>query len=89
MLPSNPPIKTLFEDKAFPFTVTDSPDQQIAVYPGITKREYFAALAMQAMVTRTSYAKDPGATGFAVIYADALIEALNSGKIKEGNTPEE
>lgn len=43
--------------------------------PGLTKREYFAAMAMQGIVTRQSYDPDDMAS-FAVDYADALIAQL-------------
>jgi hypothetical protein len=53
------------------------------VYPafgqGLTKREYFAAMAMQACVAQNYIAGV--AARDAVAYADALIEALNA---KEG-----
>jgi hypothetical protein len=51
---------------------------------GITIREYFAAMAMQAMIT--ACINDPEAeyvaTG-AVLYADTLIAALNEGQSNE------
>ncbi len=48
---------------------------------GVTKREYFAALAMQGMVSKDG-SMVPGydrskTAGMAVEYADALIAALN------------
>ncbi len=43
---------------------------------GLTKREYFAAMALQGLLTRTEY--NPGGTLIdAVILADKLIEQLN------------
>jgi hypothetical protein len=55
------------------------------VYPafgqGLTKREYFAAMAMQTMQGVVDLPNE--AAKEAVKYADALIEALNA---KEGET---
>lgn len=53
---------------------------------GLTKREYFAAIAMQGLLsTNGSYFPDSQNTGdltatASVKYADALIEALNKDK---------
>lgn len=45
---------------------------------GLTKREYFAAMAMQGILSNASRIKEENHwCKFAVIYADALIEALN------------
>lgn len=79
---SNRPI-CIPTDNAFPDPSGD--------YDGLTKREYFAAMAMQEMVTITC---DSFATGAddekararrvlvkeAVRFADALIAALNDGR---------
>ena len=49
---------------------------------GLTKREYFAALAMQALLSDSQlngYTPQQYAEG-AVEYADALIEELNKSK---------
>lgn len=42
------------DQPAYPVTeeTTDRIDAGIAIYTGLTKREYFAAMAMQALVTR-------------------------------------
>lgn len=51
---------------------------------GLTKREYFAAMAMQGLVSKDSgdtYGYEHAYTELAVGYADALIEELN----KEAN----
>lgn len=49
--------------------------------PGLTKREYFAAMAMQGMIGRDSYdagqATPQQRAHLAVIEADALIAELN------------
>jgi len=46
---------------------------------GLTKREYFAGLMLQGMIAANSYSqnKKEEVSTLAVIYADALIEALN------------
>jgi hypothetical protein len=45
---------------------------------GLTKREYFAVMAMQAVVTNSDYGESVSADAdIAVKYADALIDALN------------
>lgn len=52
-----------------------------ALLPGLTKREYFAAIAMQGLCTNASMDK-PFNTKMAgknaVVLADALIKALNA-----------
>jgi len=57
-------------------------DGSSTVIIGLTKREYFASLMMQAIVTRTT---DDGYDSCAlaeeaVDYADSLINALNADK---------
>ena len=45
---------------------------------GLTKREYFAAMAMQGILSNASGIKEPGHwTNWAVKYADDLIAELN------------
>jgi hypothetical protein len=62
-------MKTVGDDLAFPDAVGN----------GLTKREYFAAMALQGL---TEYTYKHAAEE-AVKHADALIEALNA---KEGET---
>lgn len=46
--------------------------------PGLTKREYFAVMAMQGMLANGEYSMSfDGEAKNAVFCADALIEALN------------
>ncbi len=72
---------------------TDGDDQAFATPPvfseafglaiqekGLSKREYFAAMAMQALVTRGVHSIKENAADQSVLYADALIEALNKEK---------
>lgn len=73
-------------DPAFGFAVQLA-DKSTFVSPGLTKREYFAAMAMQGLLTRVPK-RDGGQTdlgileltrisGESVIMADALIDELN------------
>lgn len=53
---------------------------QIFHQPGLTKREYFAAMAMQGIIANNHHGPDEyvkQAAREAVQYADALIEQLN------------
>lgn len=45
--------------------------------PGLTKREYFAALAMQSVINHEDRLTPEQISSNAVLLADALIEALN------------
>lgn len=58
---------------------SQSQDVYVEIQPGLTKREYFAAIAMQGiMASDTSHeVLNPNAASWAVDLADALIEALN------------
>jgi len=66
------------DEMAFPFRVNG------VDYGGVTKREYFAALAMQGLCandTSASYDKGPcnaAIVARSVVLADALIAALNA-----------
>jgi hypothetical protein len=72
---------------------TDPNDQAFATPPnfssefglcpqekGLSKREYFAAMAMQALVTRDVHSIREHAAHQSVLYADALIKELNKEK---------
>ena len=73
-------MKTEADSTAFPCERHDG-------FPGLTKREYFAAMAMQAIITKSPFMAEPQtfdvyqktAIG-ALDYADALIAALNEVK---------
>lgn len=52
-------------------------DKSTFVSPGLTKREYFAAMAMQNMAKIYREESADVVARAAVGYADALIEALN------------
>ena len=59
------------KDAAFPFPINHS---DICVIKGLSKREYFAAMAMQGLLANPNISC---VTSDAVLYADKLIEALN------------
>jgi hypothetical protein len=72
------------KDIAVPITGPDSPatgfDGPTWAYPGLTKREYFAGLAMQALIPTGSEGYHQEVVGrrarLAVHQADALLKAL-------------
>lgn len=69
------------ENSAFPLSINYFINgvEKMAVSPGLSKREYFAGLAMQSLLTQQNL--DKQSTGLipeaSVIIADLLIEALN------------
>lgn len=63
-------IKDIGEEPAFPI----DPQNQFANL-GLTKREYFAAMALQGFIYGR-YVNPKEAAEYAVKYADALLEAL-------------
>ena len=72
--------ETLKNDQAFPRPASHSPEFG-PVHPklGLTKREYFAAMAMQGMCANSDYTHNSQSAiaEWSVKQADALIEALN------------
>lgn len=58
------------------FGTSDEPIAYVE-FEGLTKREYFAGLAMQGLAARGAYIPTVNAAEAAVKMADALIEALN------------
>jgi hypothetical protein len=59
---------------------TDKHESRVHSMGGLTKREYFAAMAMQGIATKKGsqvFADMPGFGRDAVRLADALIDALN------------
>lgn len=64
-------------DRAFPHSWSDG--NTVYHQFGVTKREYFAAMAMQGLATKPVYGAVYIATE-AVRYADALIAELNKGE---------
>lgn len=72
----------VFPDMAFPIVVPAPGFQHYEM--GLTKREYFAACALQGVLTKEE-ARNTGVTYSefaldAVRFADALIKALNNGE---------
>lgn len=61
-----------------PHEVKNQKGETIFISQGLTKREYFAAMAMQGMASNC-YKDHPDQhiAEFSVLLADALIEALN------------
>ena len=59
------------------------PNKQVSSWKGLTKREYFAAMAMQGLLAdyESEYIEDY--SKYAVKLADALIEELNKTKTNE------
>ena len=75
--------ETKSSDPAFGFTSAFW-DNSTFVSPGLTKREYFAAMAMQGIASQFVDIYDDraetthiSAASISVLFADALIEALN------------
>jgi hypothetical protein len=66
--------KTRPEALAFPMSY---PSHVMYIHQGLTKREYFAAMAMQNMAKTYRMESADLVAKAAVAYADALIEALN------------
>ena len=63
------------QDSAFPANMNLGKQAQ-----GLTKRELFAAMAMQALVSRPILLEPRVVAIDSVTYADALIEQLNRGE---------
>jgi hypothetical protein len=68
------------KDAAFPQTVETS--EKIFHTKGLTKREYFAAMALQGILAdgMDIHLHEQGHAKKAVLYADALIKALNESQ---------
>lgn len=74
-------------DPAFPYAFEDPPtllpgggvtSTIINRFPGLTKREWFAGMAMQGIIVNLSAECRPASVASdALLYANALIEALN------------
>lgn len=71
--------RTSPEAPAYPVIITGAANPVLR-HDGLTKREYFAAAAMQGLVVFEGHSAEPAeAAKLAVQYADALIDALNEG----------
>lgn len=83
-------MKTEPNQPAFPVSeeTTDRIDQGIKIYSGISKREYFAAMAMQGLLASFTEKAAIGAWGSelelvaktATEVADAIMKVLNKTK---------
>jgi len=62
---------------AFPGTVLDGNGNQFDSFPGMSKREYFAIMAMQALLTKQNHGNTiEEIAKWSTRAADALINAL-------------
>jgi hypothetical protein len=71
-------MRTKAKGPAFPLISDDG----YIINAGLTKREYFAAMALQGLVTKNNNEYDYCVTS-AVKFADALIEELSKTKTNE------
>ena len=68
-------IQDKIKDAAFPLTVSENDEY---VVRGLTKREYFAAMALQGLLSQSQFLiNSEKFAKFGVEAADALIEELN------------
>jgi hypothetical protein len=50
---------------------------------GLTKREYFAVMALQGLLANSNIQLDGASANTAILFADALIEELSKTKTNE------
>jgi hypothetical protein len=66
------------DDYTFPGTIDEHiADAPVLTIGGLTKREYFAAMALSVLVYHERPIDFKGCSEIAVTFADELIEALN------------
>lgn len=70
-------------EQAFPRAGFDGPDCREESINGLTKREYFAAMAMQGMLSNKNIVIDKRLGEAAVAAAENLLLALSENKGKE------
>lgn len=72
-------MQTLASDPANAFSKEchDEDGKYIENFPGLSKREYFAAMAMQGIISRVGVYDNKENAAAAVEAADELIKALN------------
>jgi hypothetical protein len=63
------------DEPAFPISISNDPEDYVA-FPGLTKREYFAGLALQGFLAFDCNSPPREAASEAVNYADELLAAL-------------
>lgn len=76
-------MKTNGKDLVYPLSTEELSDRfydGVELQVGLTKREYFAALALQGLCANPEYIhwSDEKVSGMAIGEADRLIEALNT-----------
>jgi hypothetical protein len=59
------------------------PNIQVPSLKGLTKREYFAAMALQGLLANSNIQLDGASANTAILFADALIEELSKTKTNE------
>ena len=74
-MPANP----IFDDEARPYLVGCPKSKEAMVAIGLTKREYFAGLALQAFLAKREYLESHCAK-LSVKIADALLRELEKGE---------
>lgn len=67
------------DQSAYPFIEYKSSGDVVSMGQGLTKREYFAAMAMQGMLTNATYIETsiPVLAESAIQYADELLNQLS------------
>lgn len=75
-------VRTINDDSAFPNMPVYDGINRLSEH-GLTKREYFAAMAMQGLLMRDEYIHRERSAEEAVYFADALIAELNKGASDE------
>jgi hypothetical protein len=72
-------MRTKAKGPAFPLISDDG----YIINAGLTKREYFAAMALQGLLANSNIQLDGASANTAILFADALIEELSKTKTNE------
>ena len=72
-------MRTKAKGPAFPLIS----DEGYIINAGLTKREYFAAMALQGLLANSNIQLDGASANTAILFADALIEELSKTKTNE------
>jgi hypothetical protein len=72
-------MRTKAKGPAFPLISDDG----FIINAGLTKREYFAAMALQGLLANSNIQLDGASANTAILFADALIEELSKTKTNE------
>jgi hypothetical protein len=72
-------MRTKAKGPAFPLISNDG----YIINAGLTKREYFAAMALQGLLANSNIQLDGASANTAILFADALIEELSKTKTNE------